>query len=70
MSYETSSLQTLQNNMIRVIHGLRMVQCVNMLRLREKIKMMTVNQKAVYHTIMEVYIIIDNSSSEQIQNTV
>ena len=63
--HETSSLQTMQNNMLRVIHGLRMVQCVNMQRLREKIKMMSVNQMAVYHTIME-----HNSSSEQIQNTV
>ena len=44
------------------------VQCVNMQRLREKIKMMSVNQMAVYHTIMEVFNIIHNSSSEQIQN--
>ena len=56
--HETSSLQTMRNNMKRVIHGLRMVQCVNMQRLREKIKMMSVNQMAVYHTIMEVYNII------------
>ena len=53
--HETSSLQTMRNNMKRVIHGLRMVQCVNMQRLREKIKMMSVNQMAVYHTIMEVF---------------
>ena len=36
--HETSSLQTMQNNMLRVIHGIRMVQCVSMQRLREKIK--------------------------------
>ena len=66
--HETSSLhfQTMQNNMLRVIHGLRMVQCVNMQRLREKIKMMSGNQMAVYHTIIEV--LINNSSLEQIQN--
>ena len=66
--HETSSLQTMRNNMKRVIHGLRMVQCVNMQRLREKIKMMSVNQMAVYHTIMKVLNIIHNFSSEQIQN--
>ena len=52
-----------------MIHGLRLVHCVNMQRLREKIKMMSVNQMAVYDMIMEVFNIIHNSSSEQIQNT-
>ena len=50
--HEASSLQTMQNNMLKVIHGLRME------RLREKIKTMSVNQVAVYHTIMEVFNII------------
>ena len=43
------------------------MQCVNMQKLRDKTKMMSVYQIAVYHAIMEVYKIIDNSSSEQIQ---
>ena len=47
LSNETSSLQTIQNTTLRVIRGLRMVQCVNMQRLREKIKMISGNQMAV-----------------------
>ena len=66
---ETSSLQTLQNNMLRAIHGLKLVHYVNMQRLREKIKMISVNQMAVFHRIMEVFIIIHKSSLEQIQIT-
>ena len=62
LSSEARSLQTLQNNMIRV------VQCVNMQRLREKVRIMSVNQMVVYHTILEVYNIMHNSSSEQIKN--
>ena len=47
---------------------IRVVQCVNMQRLREKVRIMSVNQMAVYHTILEVYNIMHNSSSEQIKN--
>ena len=64
----TTRIAIMQNNMLRVIYGLRLFQCVNMQRLREKIKMMSVNQMAVYHMIMEVFNIIYNSSLEQIQN--
>ena len=60
----------MQNNMLRVIHGLlRIVQCVNMQRLREKIKMMSVNQMAVYHTIMEVYNIIPQNKFKKASST-
>ena len=38
-----------------------------MQHLREKIGMMSVNQMNVYHTIMEAYNILRNSSSEQIK---
>ena len=62
LSSEARSLQTLQNNMIRVD------QCVNMQRLREKVRIMSVNQMALYHIILEVYNIMHNSSSEQIKN--
>ena len=35
---------------------------------RTKIKMMSVNQMSIYHTIMEVFNILYNKSSEQISN--
>ena len=39
-----------------------------MLELRKKIKMMSVNQMTIYHTIMEVFKILHNKSSEQIND--
>ena len=44
---ETNSLQIIQNNMLRIIHGLRISHRVNMLELRTKIKMMSVNQMTI-----------------------
>ena len=67
VSKNTSILQTLQNNMIRIILGLKKNQHINMQHVREKIKMMSVNQMAVYHTIIEAYNLIKNSTSEQIK---
>ena len=64
---ETRTLQTLQNDMIRAIYGIRREQHVNMRRFREEIKMMSVNQLAVYHTIIETYNIIVKGSSEQLK---
>ena len=68
LSSETESLQVMQNNMLRTIHGLRITDRVNMLELRKKIKMMSVNQMTIYHTIMEVFKILHNKSSEQIND--
>ena len=68
LSSETYDLQVLQNKMLRLVHGLRISNRVNMLELRTKIKMMSVNQMSIYHTIMEVFNIIHNKSSEQISN--
>jgi hypothetical protein len=68
LSSETYDLQVLQNNMLRVIHGLRISNRVNMVELRTRMKMMSVNQMSIYHTIMEVFNIIHNKSSEQISN--
>ena len=59
----------MQNNMLRLIHGLRTSDQVNMLELQTNIKMMSVNQMTVYHTIMEVYNILYNYSSEQIKTS-
>jgi hypothetical protein len=63
---DTAALQILQNSMIRVSYGLKLVNRVNMTKFREKIKMFSVNQIAVYHTLLEAYNVVRNSSSEQI----
>ena len=63
----TNTLQTLQNSMIRVIYGLKIQNRVNMKNVREKIKMMSVNQIAVYHTLLKAYNVMSHLSSEQIK---
>ena len=57
LSSEARSLQTLKNNMIRVIIGLRVVQCVNT-------KYAKTERKNQNDTILKVY----NASSEQIKD--
>ena len=52
--------------MIRVIYGLKIQNHVNMKKVREKIKM-SVNQIAVYHTLLEAYNVMSHLSSEQIK---
>ena len=66
LSSETYTLQVMQNNMLRSIHGLKISDRGNMLELRTKIKIMSINQMTIYHTVMEVFNILHNSSSEQI----
>ena len=53
--------------MIRVIYGLKIQNRVNMKNVRVKIKMMSVNQIAVYHTLLEAYNVMSHLSSEQIK---
>ena len=60
-------LQKLQNNMIRVILGLQLGHHVNMEKTRTKIRMMSVNQMSIYHTLLEAFNVVRNSSSEQIK---
>ena len=68
LSENTRTLQTIQNDMLRTILGLKQSQCINMQRIREQIKMMSINQIAVYHTLLEAYNIMSKkSSSEQIK---
>ena len=67
LSKNASTLQTLQNAMLRLIFGFQIKQRVNMQRLREKIKMFSVNQMCVYHTILEAYNVVENSSSQKIK---
>ena len=54
--------------MIRVILGISKRKHTNMQHIREKLKMMSVNQMAVYHTLLEAFNVIRNSSSELIQS--
>ena len=64
----TKSLQVLQNNMIRVIMGLKLEDHTNMEKLRTRINMFSVNQLAVYHTLIEAFNVIRKSSAEQVKN--
>ena len=54
--------------MLRTVFGFRQEKQVNMTRLRERIKMMSVNQMNVYHVLLEVFNVLHNGSSEQIRS--
>ena len=51
--------------MVRVILGLNRAHNVNMRKEREKIKMLSVNQMLVYHTVMEAYNITNKKAFNQ-----
>ena len=51
--------------MVRIILGIRKNHHVNMKDLRNKIRIMSVNQMCVYHTILEAHNIMKNVSLEQ-----
>jgi hypothetical protein len=63
----TKELQIVQNSMVRAILGLKQADHVTMSEVRNKIRMFSVNQMAVYHTVMEAYNITNKSASEQLQ---
>ena len=63
----TTILQTLQNSMNRIVLGLKKQDHINLSVVRAKIKMFSVNQMALYHTLLEGHNILRNSASEQIQ---
>ena len=60
-------LQTHQNHMLRMVFGHSINDHVNMKKLREKIKMFSVNQMTIYHTLLEAYNVVNKTSSEKIQ---
>ena len=64
---ETKQLQTVQNDMIRAICGYRRSQHVNMKKVRAKYKLMSVNQISLYPPSLEVYNVINKSSSDQLR---
>ena len=67
LSSNAGELQVLQNDMLRLILGLKQKDHINMQQVREKIKMFSVNQMAIYHSLLETYNIKRKSSSEQIK---
>ena len=52
--------------MLRTVFGYRKEQHVNMEHVRKKFKIMSVNQMAVYHTLLEAHNVVNNASSEKI----
>ena len=60
-------LQVLQNKMIRLIEGKKQSDMVNMKSLRSQIGMMSINQIACYHILIETYNIINFGSSNNIK---
>ena len=67
LSENARKLQVLQNKMLRTILGININSHVNMQKLRNKIKMFSVNQMCIYHTFLEAFNVFRNKSSEQIQ---
>ena len=66
LSSNASELQVLQNDMLRLILGLKQKDHINMQQVREKIKMFSVNQMHLSFTL-ETYNIKRKSASEQIK---
>ena len=62
LSKNATVLQTLQNTMLRLILGIKKKEHTNMQRVRERLKMMSVNQMAVYHTLLEAFNVIKKSN--------
>ena len=65
---DTKSLQVLQNNMLRVVMGLKLEDQTNMEKLRTKIEMFSVNQLAIYHTLIEAFNVVRKSSAELVKS--
>ena len=53
--------------MLRMVFGYELKDRVNMEKLREKIKMLSVNQMNSYHVLIEAFNIIHYGSADQIQ---
>ena len=66
LSPHAKELQVVQNSMVRVILGLNRANHIKMKEQRDKIKMLSVNQMAVYHTVMEAYNITNKNASDQL----
>ena len=60
-------LHVVQNDMLRILNSKTRGDHTNMKKLREELKIMSVNQLSVYHVAIEMFNIINNSSSEPLQ---
>ena len=67
LSVEASKLQVIQNSMLRTIFNYRLLDKVNMEKLRNNIKMFSINQMNIYHVLLEAFNVISNGSAEKIQ---
>ena len=67
MDPNISKLQVVQNDMLRVLNGKTRSDHTNMTKLREELKIMSVNQMSCYHVAIEMYNIINNASSDSLQ---
>ena len=67
MDPNIAKLQVIQNDMIRVLNGKTRGDHTNMKKLREEIKIKSVNQLSVYHVTIEMFNIVNNASSEPLQ---
>ena len=65
LSSNASDLQILKIDMLRLILGLKQKDHINMQQVREKIKMFSVNQMAIYHSLLETYNMRRKSGSVQ-----
>ena len=61
------ALQVLQNDMLRLIAGYKRSDRVNMSKLRKKSNIMSINQLACYHILMECKNILDHNASKQVK---
>ena len=67
-SRDLHKLQVLQNDMVRMLSMKRRSDKVNMADLRRKMGIMSVNQIAVYHILIETFNIVHYNSVEKIRN--
>ena len=63
-------LQVLQNDMLREIFGHKRADRINIEELRKKQGMLSVNQLACYHILIETFNILNRNSSPQIEEKI
>ena len=63
-------LQVLQNDMLRAMFGHKRADKVNMEKLRKDQGMLSVNQLACYHILIETFNILKENSSPQIEEKI
>ena len=68
VSTNLQRLQVLQNDMLRVIHGKKRSDHLNMTKLRRDLKVFSVNQLTCYHVLVENFNIVKFKSVEHIHN--